>query len=102
MRSPSKSKTTDLAPTQPAFVTFSRKYENMVVKTRKPNAKDLNSENRSQSGKSRRGKDGKGSAFQSKNGAVSGIIRNKLGLSTSAFTRGVTVLVLGKDLLISR
>lgn len=69
----------------------------MVVKTRKPNAKDLNSEkDRSQSvsGKSRRGKDGKGSAYQSKNGAVTGIIRNKLGLSTSAFTRGITVLVL--------
>lgn len=76
----------------------------MVVKTRKPNAKDLNSEkDRSQpvSGKSRRGKDGKGSSFQSKNGAVTGIIRSKLGLSSSAFTRGITVLVLGRLCLLA-
>ncbi|ROL41368.1 putative C-mannosyltransferase DPY19L1 [Anabarilius grahami] len=69
----------------------------MVAKTRKPNAKDQSSEkDRSQSvsGKSRRGKDGKGSAFQSKNGLFAGFIRNKLGLSPSAFARGITVLVL--------
>ncbi|RXN20333.1 putative C-mannosyltransferase DPY19L1 [Labeo rohita] len=73
------------------------KYENMVVKTRKSNAKDQSSEkDRSQSvsGKSKRAKDGKGSAFQSKNGLFAGFIRSKLGLSPSAFARGISVLVL--------
>uniref|UniRef100_A0A673MS95 Probable C-mannosyltransferase DPY19L1 n=1 Tax=Sinocyclocheilus rhinocerous TaxID=307959 RepID=A0A673MS95_9TELE len=68
--------------------------ENMVVKTRKPNAKDQSSEkDRSQSvsGKSKRAKDGKGSAFQSKNGVFAGFIKNKLGLSPSAFARGISV-----------
>lgn len=87
------------------FLYYGQKYENMVAKTRKPNAKDQSSEkDRSQSvsGKSRRGKDGKGSAFQSKNGLFAGFIRNKLGLSPSAFARGVTVLVLGKAWFLSR
>uniref|UniRef100_A0A8C1QWZ3 Dpy-19-like 1, like (H. sapiens) n=1 Tax=Cyprinus carpio TaxID=7962 RepID=A0A8C1QWZ3_CYPCA len=69
----------------------------MVVKSRKPNAKDQSSEkDRSQSvsGKSKRAKDGKGSAFQSKNGLFAGFIRNKLGLRPSAFARGISVLVL--------
>ncbi|XP_067304209.1 dpy-19-like 1, like [Pseudorasbora parva] len=69
----------------------------MVAKTKKTNAKDQSSEkDRSQSvsGKNRRGKDGKGSALQSKNGLFAGFIRNKLGLSPSAFARGITVLVL--------
>ncbi|NP_001002868.1 dpy-19-like 1, like [Danio rerio] len=69
----------------------------MVVKTRKPSAKEQSSEkDRSQSvsGKCRRGKDGKGSAFQSKNGLFAGFIRNRLGLSPSAFVRGITVLIL--------
>uniref|UniRef100_A0A8C1FFX8 Dpy-19-like 1, like (H. sapiens) n=1 Tax=Cyprinus carpio carpio TaxID=630221 RepID=A0A8C1FFX8_CYPCA len=73
----------------------------MVVKSRKPNAKDQSSEkDRSQSvsGKSKRAKDGKGSAFQSKNGLFAGFIRNKLGLRPSAFARGISVLVLGKAL----
>uniref|UniRef100_A0A673MIC2 Probable C-mannosyltransferase DPY19L1 n=1 Tax=Sinocyclocheilus rhinocerous TaxID=307959 RepID=A0A673MIC2_9TELE len=69
----------------------------MVVKTRKSNAKDQSGEkDRSQSalGKSKRAKDGKGSASQSKNGYFAGFIRSKLGLSPSAFARGVSVLVL--------
>uniref|UniRef100_A0A673MJD8 Probable C-mannosyltransferase DPY19L1 n=1 Tax=Sinocyclocheilus rhinocerous TaxID=307959 RepID=A0A673MJD8_9TELE len=73
----------------------------MVVKTRKSNAKDQSGEkDRSQSalGKSKRAKDGKGSASQSKNGYFAGFIRSKLGLSPSAFARGVSVLVLGKAL----
>uniref|UniRef100_A0A9J7Y233 Dpy-19-like 1, like (H. sapiens) n=1 Tax=Cyprinus carpio carpio TaxID=630221 RepID=A0A9J7Y233_CYPCA len=68
----------------------------MVVKSRKPNAKDQSSEkDRSQSvsGKSKRAKDGKGSAFQSKNGLFAGFIRNKLGLRPSAFARGISVLL---------
>uniref|UniRef100_A0A8C1M373 Dpy-19-like 1, like (H. sapiens) n=1 Tax=Cyprinus carpio TaxID=7962 RepID=A0A8C1M373_CYPCA len=76
----------------------------MVVKSRKPNAKDQSSEkDRSQSvsGKSKRAKDGKGSAFQSKNGLFAGFIRNKLGLRPSAFARGISVLVLGKALFLS-
>ncbi|XP_016313876.1 probable C-mannosyltransferase DPY19L1 isoform X2 [Sinocyclocheilus anshuiensis] len=69
----------------------------MVVKTRKSNAKDQSGEkDRSQSalGKSKRAKDGKGSASQSKNGYFAGFIRSKLGLSPSAFARGISVLVL--------
>ncbi|XP_051577182.1 probable C-mannosyltransferase DPY19L1 [Myxocyprinus asiaticus] len=69
----------------------------MVVKTRKPNSKEQSSEkdrSLSVSGKSRRGKDGKISAFQSKNGLFPGFIRNKLGLSPSAFARGVIVFIL--------
>ncbi|XP_016137401.1 probable C-mannosyltransferase DPY19L1 [Sinocyclocheilus grahami] len=69
----------------------------MVVKTRKSNAKDQSGEkDRSQSalGKSKRAKDGKGSASQSKSGYFAGFIRSKLGLSPSAFARGVSVLVL--------
>ncbi|XP_016137168.1 dpy-19-like 1, like [Sinocyclocheilus grahami] len=69
----------------------------MVVKIRKPNAKDQSSEkDRSQSvsGKNKRAKDGKGSAFQSKNGVFARFIKNKLGLSPSAFARGISVLVL--------
>ncbi|XP_052002894.1 probable C-mannosyltransferase DPY19L1 isoform X2 [Xyrauchen texanus] len=69
----------------------------MVVKTRKSNAKEQSSEkdrSPSVSVKSRRGKDGKSSAIQSKNGLFSELIRNKLGLSPSAFARGVTVLIL--------
>uniref|UniRef100_A0A672RYN7 Probable C-mannosyltransferase DPY19L1 n=1 Tax=Sinocyclocheilus grahami TaxID=75366 RepID=A0A672RYN7_SINGR len=66
----------------------------MVVKTRKSNAKDQSGEkDRSQSalGKSKRAKDGKGSASQSKSGYFAGFIRSKLGLSPSAFARGVSV-----------
>ncbi|XP_026083545.1 probable C-mannosyltransferase DPY19L1 [Carassius auratus] len=69
----------------------------MVVKTRKPNAKDQSSEkDRSQSvsgTKTKRVKDAKCSAL-SKNGLFVGFIRNKLGLSPSAFARGISVLVL--------
>uniref|UniRef100_A0A8C2GPG1 Dpy-19-like 1, like (H. sapiens) n=1 Tax=Cyprinus carpio TaxID=7962 RepID=A0A8C2GPG1_CYPCA len=73
----------------------------MVVKARKSNAKDQSSEkdrSQSASGKSKRAKDGKGSASQSKNGLFAGFIRSKLGLSPSAFARGISVLVLGKAL----
>ncbi|XP_043116087.1 dpy-19-like 1, like isoform X2 [Puntigrus tetrazona] len=69
----------------------------MVVKTRKSNAKDQSSEkdrSQSASGKSKRAKDGKGSASLSKNGLFAGFIRSKLGLSPSAFARGISVLVL--------
>ncbi|XP_042597484.1 dpy-19-like 1, like [Cyprinus carpio] len=69
----------------------------MVVKARKSNAKDQSSEkdrSQSASGKSKRAKDGKGSASQSKNGLFAGFIRSKLGLSPSAFARGISVLVL--------
>uniref|UniRef100_A0A8C2EDA8 Dpy-19-like 1, like (H. sapiens) n=1 Tax=Cyprinus carpio TaxID=7962 RepID=A0A8C2EDA8_CYPCA len=79
-------------------------YENMVVKARKSNAKDQSSEkdrSQSASGKSKRAKDGKGSASQSKNGLFAGFIRSKLGLSPSAFARGISVLVLGKALFLS-
>ncbi len=82
-----------------------RSYENMVVKTRKSNAKDQSSEkdrSQSASGKIKRAKDGKGSASQSKNGLFAGFIRSKLGLSPSAFARGISVLVIGKALFLSR
>ncbi|XP_052435554.1 dpy-19-like 1, like isoform X1 [Carassius gibelio] len=69
----------------------------MAVKARKSNAKDQSSEkdrSQSASGKSKRAKDGKGSASQSKNGLFPGLIRSKVGLSPSAFARGISVLVL--------
>ncbi|XP_059424340.1 probable C-mannosyltransferase DPY19L1 isoform X2 [Carassius carassius] len=69
----------------------------MVVKARKSNSKDQSSEkdrSQSASGKSKRAKDGKGSASQSKNGLFPGLIRSKVGLSPSAFARGISVLVL--------
>lgn len=88
-----------------SFPCYGLTYENMVVKARKSNAKDQSSEkdrSQSASGKSKRAKDGKGSASQSKNGLFAGFIRSKLGLSPSAFARGISVLVLGKALFLSR
>ncbi|TRY85526.1 hypothetical protein DNTS_032238 [Danionella cerebrum] len=69
----------------------------MAVKARKTSAKDQGSDrdkSQSVSGKSKRGKDGKTSASQSKNGVIAGFIRSKLGLSPSAFGRGITVLLI--------
>ncbi|XP_030637797.1 dpy-19-like 1, like [Chanos chanos] len=80
----------------------------MVVKTRKQSVKDQPSQSTEREktqlgspaqsvGKSRRGKEGKGSLsnlFQSKNGLFLGLIRNKLGLSTSAFIRITITLIL--------
>uniref|UniRef100_A0A4W4FK59 Dpy-19-like 1, like (H. sapiens) n=1 Tax=Electrophorus electricus TaxID=8005 RepID=A0A4W4FK59_ELEEL len=71
----------------------------MVVKTRKQNAKDQPQQGTEKEKspsvahstvKGRRVKEGKGSFFQSKNGLFTGFIKNKLGLSPSAFVRPQT------------
>ncbi|XP_026861180.1 dpy-19-like 1, like isoform X1 [Electrophorus electricus] len=75
----------------------------MVVKTRKQNAKDQPQQGTEKEKspsvahstvKGRRVKEGKGSFFQSKNGLFTGFIKNKLGLSPSAFVRVLIVLII--------